>query len=56
MKLPKDISVPCREFLTACFNKDSKLRPDTLALLETKWITNGTRFIKPEDMGDSDTI
>jgi len=36
--LPRNVSDLCREFLSLCLNKDSKLRPNASELINHKWL------------------
>ena len=44
--LPKQISPQCKDFLTLCLNKNSKLRPDAKQLLEHPWLSKALEVRK----------
>lgn len=49
MPIPRDISDACYDFLSKCFNKNPKLRPEAVDLLNHPWIKNALQFVEPTD-------
>ncbi|GFR52579.1 hypothetical protein Agub_g15172 [Astrephomene gubernaculifera] len=44
--LPEDISPLLRDFLSRCFLKDAKLRPDARTLLQHEWLQHNRRTLR----------
>ncbi|KAH0794816.1 STE family protein kinase [Histomonas meleagridis] len=46
MPIPHDISELCYDFLSQCFQKDPKLRPEAITLLKHPWIQQSLQYVE----------
>ena len=50
MPIPHDVSDECYDFLSKCFNKNPKLRPEAADLLNHPWIKHAMQLVEPMDV------